>query len=245
MFILERLILACSLDRCVQTAEAAAEVLNCPFRVENGLSEWLMKSWYPTDPRPQMCGESVFEVYPTCEGNYTQLYHDLEYPESDYHMRERLQKAMHHLVGDGQGAAGLNFGSILVIAHASGIDALCQALCPHVSIPPVPFCGITSMTKKGDGSWDLKTNIARGFVDHDHLQQGHTLSTVRPAYIPLPGEERGVGKEERQADAINEAMQKSAHEVAVAKRKAGLAGMDADGDGIVERSEWMKEFRDD
>ena len=156
-------------------------MLNCPFRVENGLCEWLMKSWYPTDPREQMCGESVWEVYPSCEGSYQQLYHELEYPESDDRMRERLTKAMRHIVGDGHGAAGLNFGSVLVIAHASGIDALCQALVPHVSIPPHPFCGITSMQKQGDGSWGMVTEL-----DHNFLQQGHTLSTVKPSFVPLP-----------------------------------------------------------
>ena len=97
-------------------------------------------------------------------------------------------------------------------AHASGIDALCQALVPHVSIPPHPFCGITSMQKQGDGSWGMVTEL-----DHNFLQQGHTLSTVKPSFVPLPG----------------------------TKPTSGLAGMDADGDGVLTRGEWMSQFHED
>merc|ERR1712093_675971 len=72
--------------RCVQTAEQAGAVLKVPFRVENSLCEWLIKAWYPTDPRPQMCPESIHEVYPTCDGSYQQLINDVSYPEPDDEM---------------------------------------------------------------------------------------------------------------------------------------------------------------
>jgi len=201
--------------RCVQTAEAAAEVLNCPFRVESGLAEWLIKPWYPTDPRPQMCGGSIFEVYPTCDPSYTSMYHAdpqissgnlVDYPEEDDAMHRRLNASMRHLVGDGHGAAGLNFGSILVIAHASGIESLCQALVPTASIPPTPFCSLTALEKAADGSWLVSTRL-----DHDFLKQGHTLSDFKPGLVPLPG----------------------------TKPTSGLAALDTDGDGVMDRSEWM------
>jgi broad specificity phosphatase PhoE len=220
--------------RCVQTAEAVAEVLNCPFRVEMGLCEWLIKPWYPSDPRPQMCGESIFEVYPTCDGSYNSLVKEVDYPEEDDKMRARLDASMKHLVGDGHGAAGLNFGSILVIAHASGIEALCKALVPSASILPTPFCSLTAMEKTAYGTWmmsDGALNIQGptydrlqrvltqdptlrlyGEIEHDYLSQGHTLSEFKPSFVPLPG----------------------------TKPTSGLAAMDADGDGTLDRSEWMK-----
>jgi len=159
-----------------------------------------------------MCGESVWEVYPSCEGTYPQLYKELEYPESDDKMRERLYKAMRHIVGDGHGAAGLNFGSVLVIGHASGIDALCDSLVGDVDTPPFPFCGLTSMQKASDGSWSMTSGLEQNF-----LSQGHTLSDVKPSFVPLPG----------------------------TKATSGLAGMDKDGDGTLTRGEWMSEFHED
>jgi broad specificity phosphatase PhoE len=191
--------------RCVQTAEAAAEVLNCPFRVETGLCEWLIKPWYPTDPRPQMCADSIHEVYHACDPSYSSVVKEVEYPEADDHMRHRLEAVMKHMVGDGHGASGLNFGSILVIAHASGIERLCQALVPYASIPPTPFCSLTAMEKCADGSW-----MMNALLDHDFLSQGHTLSDFKPSHIPLPG------------------------------TGGRMNAMDADGDGVMTRDEWMK-----
>jgi len=67
------------------------------------------------------------------------------------------------------------------------------------------------MEKQSNGSWVLSTRL-----DHDYLHQGHTLSDVRPSFVPLPGSK---------PDSIS---------------SSALHAMDKDGDGVLDRSEWMK-----
>jgi len=218
--------------RCVQTAEAVAEMINCPFRVETGLCDWLIKAKYPTDPRPQMCSDSIFEVYPAADPEYPSLTatSELPYPEEDDQMRARLIRTMQHLVGDGHGASGLNFGSILVIAHASGVEQLCRALNAYVSLPPTPFCSLTHLVKRSNGAWLMET-----LLDHEFLQQGQTIRTFQPGNIPLPGTKATSGlSAEDKYDAKG----------GVNDKDTGLAALDADGDGVMSREEWLSQHMD-
>jgi len=124
--------------RAVQTAEVVSKILNIPFRVENGLSEWLLPHWYPEDPRPQLCGMSMHEVIPNCDPEYVPLYdtgqedvqckEDMEYPENTSQFAERLSKTVEHLLTEAHGPNGLTFGGVLMITHYSSLDKILSDL---------------------------------------------------------------------------------------------------------------------
>lgn len=220
--------------RCVQTAEQVSAVFNCPFQVELGLCEWLIKAWYPTDPQPQMCSTTINEVYPSCDGSYRQLVKDIQYPEDDEDMRNRLAASMKHIVRDGHGASGHNFGGVLVIGHASGIEHLAKALTlDDIDIPPTPFCSTTALRKQADGSWSVLGHESYKMItalDHNYLSQGHTLRAFQPQSVPLPGTTATSGLHADLAFL-------DGHQFG-----SGMSSMDGDGDGTLTRAEWMSQM---
>lgn len=183
-------------QRCVQTADEVSQVLGVPFKVEHGLAEWLIKPRYPTDPRTQMCSSSIHELYEACDPSYEQLVPDggIPYPEEDDQHRERCDAVMHHLVGAGHGAAGLNFGSILLITHSNCVEPLCKALDPETQTEPMPFCSYRSVQKGMGGVWHTaKTDTFENFgslapASHGFLTQGHTFREPKAAVIAQPAD---------------------------------------------------------
>jgi len=180
--------------RAVQTAEAVANVLNIPFRVENGLCEWMLPDWYPQDPRPQMCGMSMHEVIPSCDPAYTPLYdtgtedvqckEDLQYPETSYEFSQRLHNTVQHITNEAQGPNGLKFGAVLMITHYSSFDKIISDFVSGNSragweTDPMgdkspPLAGLVKLQKRDDWHGELEPEPRWGImeVDHDYLSAG-------------------------------------------------------------------------
>lgn len=180
-----------------------ANILNIPFRVENGLCEWLLPAWYPQDPRPQMCGMSMHEVIQSCDPGYKPLYdtgtedvqckEDLQYPETTYQFSERLHKTVGHIMSEGHGPNGLKFGAVLMITHYSSFDKIISDLVsgnaragwetdPMGDKSP-PLAGLVKLQKRAGVNGEVDHQDPRWAimqVDHDYLSAGAICDMPEP-----------------------------------------------------------------
>lgn len=76
--------------RTIQTANAVAEVLDLPIKLETGLSEWLNPAWMTEEPE-RLSVPALAELFPRIDVSYTP-HIAAQYPETHEKVRRVLDK---------------------------------------------------------------------------------------------------------------------------------------------------------
>jgi broad specificity phosphatase PhoE len=120
--------------RTVQTANAVAEVLDLPIKLETGLSEWLNPVWMTEEPQ-RLSTPALAELFPRIDTSYTP-HIAVRYPETHQQMVERSGQTARCLtmeyapkdillVGHGASVLGATMGLVGEIARTSVKASLC------------------------------------------------------------------------------------------------------------------------
>ncbi|WGV23964.1 histidine phosphatase family protein [Halotia branconii] len=121
--------------RTVQTANAIAQVLNLPIKLETGLSEWLNPAWMTEEPE-RLSVWALAELFPRIDTSYTSRI-AAKYPETHEKVRERSGQAARCLsteffphdillVGHGASVLGGAMGLVGEIAKTEVKASLCS-----------------------------------------------------------------------------------------------------------------------
>ena len=121
--------------RTVQTANAVAEVLDLPIKLETGLSEWLNPDWMTEEPE-RLSIPALAELFPRIDTSYTPRI-AAQYPETHEQVRERSGQTARCLatecypqdillVGHGASVLGAAMGLVGDIAKAEVKASLCS-----------------------------------------------------------------------------------------------------------------------
>ncbi|WP_460200279.1 histidine phosphatase family protein [Scytonema sp. NUACC21] len=120
--------------RTVQTANAIAEVLDLPIKLETGLSEWHNQAWMKEEPK-RLSTPALAELFPRIDISYTPRI-AAKYPETHEQMQERsgqtarcltreYSPANILLVGHGASVLGAAIGLVGEVARTSVKASLC------------------------------------------------------------------------------------------------------------------------
>lgn len=120
--------------RTVQTANAVAEVLDLPIKLETGLSEWLNPAWMTEEP-DRLSTPALAELFPRIDKSYTPRI-SAKYPETHEQMLERSGLTARCLtleffpenillVGHGASVLGATMGLVGIIAKTEVKASLC------------------------------------------------------------------------------------------------------------------------
>ncbi|MBW4593757.1 MAG: histidine phosphatase family protein [Brasilonema angustatum HA4187-MV1] len=121
--------------RTVQTANAVAEVLDLPIKLETGLSEWLNPVWMKEEPL-RLLTRALAELFPRIDISYTPRI-AVNYPETYEKMQERSGQTARCLttefspenilfVGHGASVLGATIGLVGEIARTEVKASLCS-----------------------------------------------------------------------------------------------------------------------
>lgn len=121
--------------RTVQTANAVAEALDLPIKLETGLSEWLNPAWMTEEPE-RLSIAALVELFPRIDLSYTPRI-AAKYPETREQVRSRSGQTArclaaeyfpHHilLVAHGASVVGGAIGLVGEIAETEVKAALCS-----------------------------------------------------------------------------------------------------------------------
>ncbi|MBW4625589.1 MAG: histidine phosphatase family protein [Brasilonema octagenarum HA4186-MV1] len=121
--------------RTVQTANAVAEVLDLPIKLETGLSEWLNPVWMKEEPL-RLLTRALAELFPRIDISYTPRI-AVNYPETYEKMQERSGQTARCLttefspenillVGHGASVLGAAIGLVGEIARTEVKASLCS-----------------------------------------------------------------------------------------------------------------------
>ncbi|MBE8990399.1 histidine phosphatase family protein, partial [Nostoc sp. LEGE 12450] len=99
--------------RTVQTANAVAELLNLPIKLETGLSEWLNPVWMTEEPE-RLSTPALAELFPRIDSSYTSRI-AAKYPETHEKVRERSGQTARCL------ATEFFPEDILLVAHGASV----------------------------------------------------------------------------------------------------------------------------
>ncbi len=121
--------------RTVQTANAVAEVLDLPIKLETGLSEWLNIAWMTEEP-VKLSTSAIAKLFPRIDISYTPCV-AANYPETYQQMQERSGQTARCLVtefspenillvGHGASVLGATIGLVGEIARTQVKASLCS-----------------------------------------------------------------------------------------------------------------------
>ncbi|MBW4612021.1 MAG: histidine phosphatase family protein [Desmonostoc vinosum HA7617-LM4] len=121
--------------RTVQTANAVAEVLDLPIKLETGLSEWLNPAWMTEEPE-RLSISALAELFPRIDVSYTSRI-AAKYPENREKVWERSGQTARCLateflpknillVGHGASVVGATIGFVGEIAKTEVKASLCS-----------------------------------------------------------------------------------------------------------------------
>lgn len=99
--------------RTVQTANAVAEMLNLPIKLETGLSEWLNPVWMTEEPE-RLSTPALAKLFPRIDTSYTSRI-AAKYPETHEKVRERSGQTARCL------ATEFFPEDILLVAHGASV----------------------------------------------------------------------------------------------------------------------------
>ncbi|MFS0515759.1 histidine phosphatase family protein [Nostoc sp. UIC 10607] len=145
--------------RTVQTANAVAEVLNLPIKLETGLSEWLNPVWMTEEPE-RLSTPALAQLFPKIDTSYTSRI-AAKYPETHEKVRERSGQTARCL------AAEFFPEDILLVAHGASVLGGAMGLVGEIAKTEVKasLCSLVKVVRE-DPEWLLELKGDTSHLTH-------------------------------------------------------------------------------
>lgn len=145
--------------RTVQTANAVAEVLNLPIKLETGLSEWLNPAWMTEEPE-RLSTPTLAELFPRIDTSYTSRI-AAKYPETHEKVRERSGQTARCL------ATEFFPQDILLVAHGASVLGGAMGLVGEIAKTEVKasLCSLVKVVRE-DPEWLLELKGDTSHLTH-------------------------------------------------------------------------------
>jgi broad specificity phosphatase PhoE len=141
--------------RTVQTANAVAEVLDLPIKLETGLSEWLNPEWMSEEPE-KLSTMALAALFPRIDNAYTS-HIAVQYPETHEKVRQRSGQTARCL------AAECWPDDILLVAHGASVLGAAMGLVGDIAKTEVKatLCSLVKVVRQ-ESEWllELKGDIS-------------------------------------------------------------------------------------
>ncbi len=148
--------------RTVQTANAIAEKLDLPIKLETGLSEWLNPAWMTEEPE-RLSTPALAELFPRIDTSYTPQI-TATYPETLAQTRQRSGQTSRSL------AREYAPNHILLIGHGASVKGAAMGLVGEIADngEKVRLCSLFKVVHQNPG-WLLEV---RGDTSHlNHVEE--------------------------------------------------------------------------
>ncbi len=145
--------------RTVQTANAVAEVLDLPIKLETGLSEWLNPAWMTEEPE-RLSLPALAELFPRIDTSYTPRI-AAKYPETQPQVRARSGQTARCL------ATEYSPDNILLVGHGASVLGAAMGLVGDIAVTEVKasLCSLVKVVRQNP-EWFLELK-----GDTSHLTQ--------------------------------------------------------------------------
>ncbi|WP_414551020.1 histidine phosphatase family protein [Anabaena sp. CCY 0017] len=129
--------------RTVQTANAVAEVLDLPIKLETGLSEWLNPDWMTEAPE-RLSIQALAELFPRIDTTYTARI-AAQYPETHEQIQERSGNTAICL------ATEYSPQNILLVGHGASVLGAAMGLVGDIAKTEVKasLCSLVKVVRQG------------------------------------------------------------------------------------------------
>jgi broad specificity phosphatase PhoE len=145
--------------RTVQTANAVAEMLNLPIKLETGLSEWLNPVWMTEEPE-RLSTPALAKLFPRIDTSYTPRI-AAKYPETHEKVRERSGQTARCL------ATEFFPQDILLVAHGASVLGGAMGLVGEIAKTEVKasLCSLVKVVRE-DPEWLLELKGDTSHLTH-------------------------------------------------------------------------------
>ncbi|MDZ7965737.1 MAG: histidine phosphatase family protein [Nostoc sp. DedSLP03] len=145
--------------RTVQTANAVAEMLDLPIKLETGLSEWLNPVWMTEEPE-RLSTPALAELFPRIDTSYTSRI-AAKYPETREKVRERSGQTARCL------ATEFLPEHILLVAHGASVLGGAMGLVGEIAKTEVKasLCSLVKVVRE-DPEWLLELKGDTSHLTH-------------------------------------------------------------------------------
>ncbi|WP_181817879.1 histidine phosphatase family protein, partial [Fischerella thermalis] len=128
--------------RTVQTANAVAEVLDLPIKLETGLSEWLNPAWMTEEPQ-RLSTSALSELFPRIDISYTPRI-AAKYPETQQQVRARSGQTARCL------AMEYSPDNILLVGHGASVLGAAMGLVGEIAVTEVKasLCSLVKVVRQ-------------------------------------------------------------------------------------------------
>ncbi|MEH2200108.1 histidine phosphatase family protein [Nostoc sp.] len=145
--------------RTVQTANAVAELLNLPIKLETGLSEWLNPVWMTEEPE-RLSTPALAKLFPRIDTSYTSRI-AAKFPETHEKVRERSGQTARCL------ASEFFPEDILLVAHGASVLGGAMGLVGEIAKTEVKasLCSLVKVVRE-DPEWLLELKGDTSHLTH-------------------------------------------------------------------------------
>jgi broad specificity phosphatase PhoE len=149
--------------RSVQTANAVAEVLDLPIKLETGLSEWLNPAWMSEEPKT-LSTEELAALFPRIDTSYRPRI-AAKYPETDQQVKLRSGETAKCL------AAEFCPENVLLVGHGASVQGAAMGLVGEIALTQIKasLCCLVKIVRQ-EPHWFLELK-----GDTSHLRQVEEL----------------------------------------------------------------------
>ncbi|MBD2208908.1 histidine phosphatase family protein [Nostoc linckia FACHB-104] len=135
--------------RTVQTANAVAQALDLPIKLETGLSEWLNPAWMTEEPQ-RLSTPALAELFPRIDVSYTPRI-AAKYPETKEQVRVRSGQTARCLAVENYPQ------NILLVAHGASVLGAAMGLVGEIAQVEVKasLCSLVKVVLQ-DSEWLLE-----------------------------------------------------------------------------------------
>lgn len=141
--------------RALQTADAIAEALQLPIRVEPGVSEWWNPAWIQGPPA-LLGAKEMIRMFPRIDRSYQPVIYP-EYPEYDEtrEVRSRVWQVLYAIVNR------VPAEHVVIVAHGSPLGQLIGLMTPNAPGIQMQVASITRIDRV-----DSTFNVVHSGLDH-------------------------------------------------------------------------------
>ncbi|MBE9105553.1 histidine phosphatase family protein [Nostoc cf. edaphicum LEGE 07299] len=145
--------------RTVQTANAVAEMLDLPIKLETGLSEWLNPVWMTEEP-VRLSTPALAELFPRIDSSYTSRI-AAKFPETHEKVRERSGQTARCL------ATEFYPEDILLVAHGASVLGGAMGLVGEIAKTEVKasLCSLVKVVRQ-EPEWLLELTGDTSHLTH-------------------------------------------------------------------------------